>query len=220
MVSVLSKIIRRPPGTGWLVLLGGEAVEDNIQRTLALNQHAGTILTMTPTPQEIPEAEIAQNAWQELSGWSGKVRSISSLDESSYSELIDKMEEATLILFPNTGRAADLSEAIQSDDLLEPLAAAMDDGALLVACGDSASIFGDWIVQDNAEPIPGLGWIPSAVIQPHFHSGMPCPILSKRPGLFRLGIPEAAAMALGPDEQRELWGESKPTLTFGIGWDR
>jgi hypothetical protein len=220
MASVLSSIIRRPPGTGWLVLHGGEPVDGNLQRTLALTQHAGNILTLTPTPQEIPFAEDAQNIWQEISGWAGKVRSLVDLDEISYSRLLDEMDEATLIYFPDTGAGIRLIEAIQSEELLEPLAAALDDGALIVASGNAAGIFGDWLVDREGAAIPGLAWIPSSVIQPHYVPNMACPLLTKRPGLFRLGIPEAAALALGPEEERELWGEVKPTLTFGIGWDR
>jgi hypothetical protein len=218
MVSVLSKLIRRPPGSGWIVLHGGEPLEINIQRTLALTQHAGTIFTITYSPQTLPSVENAHAIWQDITGWSGRVRAVSTLDDVGGWR--EEIGEATLVLFPETDQPAALADAIQSADLLEPLAEALDDGALLVACGGAASLFADWMAQPDGSVAPGLGWIPSSVIQPHFLPQMPCSILAKRPGLFRLGIPDDAAMTLGPNEERDFWGDTKPTLTFGIGWDR
>jgi hypothetical protein len=219
MASPLSKILRRPPGKGWLVLTGANPREEQILRILALVQHAGSVLALTPRVMDVASAEIALGDWLEPSGWLGRARAFGALDSLSADALYEEVEESALIVFPDIGDAASIAEALALTDLPETILAAMDDGVVCVACGVAAEVLGEWLVLPDGQAVPGLGWIPSSVLQAHFESQTPCPILTKRPGLFRLGLPGGAALALGPEQERELWGEEKPTLTFGIGWN-
>jgi len=220
MASPLANIIRRPPGTGWLILTGATAPEAQILRAQALVQRAGIILGLTPQARDRSAADLILEEWLLLSGWQGRMREFGLEGGTPPDVLVEDIEEASLILLPDSGDPAAFVQAIAATDLQEPILQAMDDGTVVVACGSMADALGEVLIHTNGLALPGLGWIPAAVIQTHFQSQTPCAILTKRPGLFRLGIPDDAALALGPEGERELWGEQKPTLTFGIGWDR
>jgi hypothetical protein len=133
---------------------------------------------------------------------------------------VDDIEEASLILLLHDGDPLTFAQAMAASDLQEPILQALDDGTVIVASCAAADALGEVLIRADGQALPALNWIPAAVIQSHFHPNLPCPILSKRPGLYRLGIPAGAALALGPDGERELWGPEKPTLTFGIGWEK
>jgi hypothetical protein len=220
MPSPLANIIHRPEGKGWLVLTGGIPPEEQIQRVLALVQHAGSILGLVSHSDSVTEAETILEEWLILSGWPGKIRAIGSSPTVAADTLLEEMEEATILFFLDSGDSNAFLQEFNAADLQESVLAALDDGSVIVASGAAADALGEVLVDSNGLPHPGLGWIPAAVIQARFQPQQACPILTTRPGLFRFGIPEGAALALGPEGERELWGAERPTLTFGIGWDR
>ena len=55
---------------------------------------------------------------------------------------------------------------------------------------------------------------PIAFFRGHTH-----PRLPQTQGTFRLGLPEGVSLALGPGDEREIWGEEKPVITFRGWWN-
>jgi len=215
MPSVLSQLFRRPPGSGWLVLSGNSLPENHIQRALALVDHAGSIVAVVPDSEDLPAAENALLVWLDLSGWNGR-----SVDCGSPDVLEDALCEAAIVLLPDLADADTYSRALGQTDAGEFLLAALDAGAVLIAEGPAAEAMGEQIEapSDNRTGSPALRWIPGAIVQTHFSADQPPPISLKRKEFFRIGLPEGVSIALGPGEEREIWGEGKPTITFREWW--
>jgi hypothetical protein len=228
MPSVLSQLFRRPPGSGWLILSGGSPTDDHVQRALAVVEHAGTAIAVVPTVDFLGMAEEALDPWIALTGWNGRA-----VDCGSPDIVEEEVSEATLILLPD-GAAANLYvEALGQTDAGEFLLSALDGGAVIVAAGSAAEAMGELIAEPDADRLPdlrggdgdhragspALGWVPGAIIQSHFSAGMPIPASLKRKELFRLGLPDGVSLALGPGDEREIWGEDKPVITFRGWWN-
>ncbi len=145
----------------------------------------------------------------------------------------EEISEATLILLPDGATANLYVEALGETDAGEFLLSALDDGAVIVAAGSAAEAMGELIAEPDGDRLPdlrggddghragtpALGWIPSAIIQSHFSVGIPIPASLKRKDLFRLGLPDGVSLALGPGDEREIWGEEKPVITFRGWWN-
>ncbi len=214
MPSVLSQLFRRPPGSGWLILSGGRTREELIQRVLALVEHAGILAAVVPSPRDLPRAEIALDEWMDASGWEGR-----RVDCESSDALEDALSEAALVLLPDLADAETYTGSIGQTDANEFLLAALDAGVVIVAEGAAAESLGEqFVVGGGQSGAPGLRWIPGAVIQTHFSEGKLIPVSLNRKDLFRLGVPDGMAIALGPGAEREIWGEGKPTITFKEWW--
>jgi hypothetical protein len=193
--------------------------EGLIQRALALVIHAGTIAAVVPSPVELSEAETALQTWTDISGWEGR-----SVDCESSDILEDVLSEAALVVLPDLAAPAKYSEALGQTDACEFLLAALDAGVVIVAEGSAAEALGVEIEEGrNASGVgytgsPALKWVPGAVVQTHFRDGQAPPASLKRKDRFRIGLPEGIAIALGPAEEREIWGDGKPTITFPEWW--
>lgn len=99
------------------------------------------------------------------------------------------------------------------------------EGSVLFAFGPAASVMGTWTLDHNTHEIePGLGWILGSIVLPSNED--PADIasvhnhLEESEGAIALGLPDGAVLALGPDNQVEVWTESAPVLLLGKGWQR
>jgi hypothetical protein len=90
-------------------------------------------------------------------------------------------------------------------------------GLSLVGVGAGAAALGRWVFPPRPpyQPAMGLGFLINAVAAPHFTTTEEVPILRALPqingALLGLGIPDATALALGPEGQLEMWGEGQVT---------
>jgi hypothetical protein len=211
-----------------LVLSGGSPVDDHVERALALVEHAGTVVAVVPTAEFLALAEEALDPWVAFTGWNAKA-----VDCGSTDIVEDAVSEAALILLPDCGEAQEYVEALNETDAGEFLLTALDGGAVIVAAGSAAEAMGELIADPGAELTPdpsggdggnrsgrpALEWIPNAIIQSHFAAGTPVPAALHRKDLFRIGFPDGVSIALGPEEEREIWGEEKPVITFRGWWN-
>ncbi|MGB7538785.1 MAG: hypothetical protein WBM17_09615 [Anaerolineales bacterium] len=214
MPSVLSQLLRRPQGTGWLILSGGPTPEELIRRALALVEHAGILAAVVPSPRDLPDAEVALEGWIDVSGWEGR-----SVDCDSSDAIEDVLSEASLVLLPDLADTETLTRSLGQTDANEFLLAALDAGVVIVAEGAAAESLGEQITAGGGQSgAPGLGWIPGAIIQTHFSEEKTIAPILNRNDRFRIGLPEGVSIALGPELEREIWGEGKPTITFREWW--
>lgn len=96
-------------------------------------------------------------------------------------------------------------------------------GLTLVGIGAGASALGRWVFtpQPPHQQAMGLGFLMNAVVVPHFTATENSPILRALPrigsNLLGLGIPNGAALTLGPLGQVEQWGEGQITAVVSAG---
>jgi hypothetical protein len=218
MASALTRILRRPYGKGWLILSGGQTTDGNVLRVLALIDRAGSAVAVVPAPCHLPQADETLSPWLDRLGWPGNA-----IDCDSDVDMEEKISEASLILLPDLSGAAEYAGAFSRTDAGQFILGALDEGAIIVAEGVAAESLGEVVEttpfsSGGSAYQPGLGWVPGACIQAHFSGARDARILARKKALIRIGIPPEAAIALGPDDQRELWGGLQPTITFGSEW--
>ncbi|MBN2084964.1 MAG: hypothetical protein JW748_07030 [Anaerolineales bacterium] len=188
--------------------------EELILRALALVNQAGILAAVVPSARELPGADTALEDWMDASGWEAR-----SLDSDSPDALEDALTEAALVLLPDLADAGTYARCIGQTDANEFILAALDAGVVIVAEGAAADALGEQLTAGDGQPgTPGLGWIPGAIIQTHFTEGQNIPLILNRNDRFRIGLPEGVSIALGPKEEREIWGMGKPTITFREWW--
>jgi hypothetical protein len=97
------------------------------------------------------------------------------------------------------------------------------EGALLFAFGSSAGLMGAWAYNQGIHELEaGLGWIMGGIVLPT--NTDPAEIAAVRnhieghEDIIALGLPDGALLALGPDDQVEVWTEEAPVLLLGKGW--
>jgi hypothetical protein len=217
MSSALSKILQRPSGEGWIILAGGPLPENHILRVLALINRAGSAIALVPKSNNLSDAEEMLSPWLDRLGWPGKAVSC-----EADADVEEYVSEASLILLPDLSSPEEYGDAFSRTDAGEFILGALDEGALVLAEGFAAELFGEVVdyLSSSGEQYfgPGLGWISGAVIQSHFTEVRNAAILLKRKTFFRIGIPSNTTLALGPDDLREVWGDIQPTITFGSEW--
>lgn len=113
--------------------------------------------------------------------------------------------------------------AFEAKRLDESVLTALSEGGVVLAAPGASSCLGSWILPSGGEEVaPGLGWLPGAVVLP----GQEDPIDEERVRLllksqdraYALGLPTSSILALGPQGQVEVWGETAPKLALGTGW--
>jgi hypothetical protein len=100
----------------------------------------------------------------------------------------------------------------------------MGEGSLVYAVGGAAESLGSWRFPSDGPPREALGWLPGGVIlpgcaEPAELDGV-TELLAREEHSYALGLAGGAVLALGPQSQVEVWGESRPTIVLGRGWRR
>ena len=202
----------RPQGGGWLILCGGPADDAIAARAAALVQQAGQLAVLAPNAEAREAAEVRLAEFGAVCGLPGETVILGSPMSD------ERFGEAAMIVIPDTASAATLAKTFEESGSGEILLMALEDGAVVLSEGGSSEALGEVI---EAEELgAGCGWLRQAVVQSHFEAGMACLAILKRPTLYRLGLGEHAALALGPQGRVEVWGEPAPTVTLGGAWTR
>jgi hypothetical protein len=202
----------RPPGGGWLILCGGPADGALAARAAALVHQAGQLVVLAPSAKAREAAEARLAECGAVSGLPGEIVVLGNPGGD------ERLGEASMIVIPDTGSAAELVSSLEDSGAGENLLLALEEGAIVVAEGRSSEALGEVI--EAEEIAAGCGWLRRAVVQSRHAPGMACLAILKRPTLFRLGLGEHAALALGPQGEVEVWGEPPPTITLGAAWIR
>jgi hypothetical protein len=96
---------------------------------------------------------------------------------------------------------------------------AFGNGAVILAEGWGAAVFGAWVALDSGELTTGLGWLEDGLIVPGATSlaeSEPArDVLSSDPSVIVVGIGAGSALALGPDGEVETWGDKQVAIALG-----
>jgi hypothetical protein len=113
--------------------------------------------------------------------------------------------------------------ALDNTQLGELVISALNQGGVILAVEWAAASLGTWAFPtDGGEPVPGLAWLPGALVLPYTPTedelGFVRSLLERQPKAYALGLTEASVVAFGPGGEIEIWGEEQPRLILGTGW--
>jgi cyanophycinase len=218
--------LRWRTGAGWLVLAGGGTWEDDGTGAIDaaalgwadLDRPVAVLLT---AGSSTAAGEALLEYYADLGGPGGDVIPIFDAADAQRPENCRWLEQAGLIYIADGPSTSRLVQALYASPALEAMAQAFAYGAVVVGLGAGAIALGAWYADlDHPGQIaPGWGWLPDAIIEPHFSGGEPADrlreLVKAHPTCLGLGIPERVALALGPDGRVETLGEGQVTVVLG-----
>ena len=119
------------------------------------------------------------------------------------------LSEASLIVLEESLPASAIVDTL-SGDLDELLSAVHENGATLLAEGNSATAFGRWI-SEAEEVLPALAWLENTSVTTGEDERSKALTLAD----IRLHIATESALALGPNGEIQLWGNQDVRITLG-----
>ncbi|MFP3855048.1 MAG: hypothetical protein ACLFWD_12215 [Anaerolineales bacterium] len=116
-------------------------------------------------------------------------------------------------------------DLLASGSLGELLLKALVQGGVVLAVDQAAAALGSWRVDPVLETVSeGLGWVSGAVIMPDetepANNAALRELLEEYPKAYALALARHTLVALGPENEIQVWGEAEPTIIFGPGWQQ
>lgn len=204
-----SQIFTWRDGAGWLVLSGGNEPTSAI-RALSLERMAadGAVACVSFGN---PNDDSILDDLQDLGAPAGYLVDVLAEDDETIRK---QLGDAAMVVISWDGDA----EALRSNlagAAIEGLEAAYAQGALILAEGQAASVFGAHLDEDK----PGFGWLEHGYIVPGLESAAASAevrrIVIAQPQVIVVGPLVGAAMALGGMGTLETWGSRQVTIALG-----
>jgi hypothetical protein len=130
----------------------------------------------------------------------------------------DKLTEASMIVIGADASVTNVRSAVLGA-AIGGIQQAFENGAVVLAEGASATVFGAWILLDNGQITSGFEWLRQGLIVPGVSSVANAPetrlVMEAHPAVVAIGIGAASALALGPDDEVEIWGEGQVSIAPG-----
>ena len=189
--------------------------DEQAARVLGVMDVAGPVVLVVLSPGEVEQGASELAVFTDPSGLPGSVVVLDPPGGGNPS-LLEVLGEAALIVIADCGPDESLRQALEESGASDVLLEALRSGSVIIAEGAAAEVLGQ--STGGEEPAPGLGWLPGAVVRTHYLPDRPCPALPQRSHLYRLGLGEGAALALGPGGSVEVWGQPSPVVALGTGW--
>jgi hypothetical protein len=208
-----------PDGLGWLIL-SGDAAEGSAVRAQALQRlkPEGGVAYLGLRESS---ADAVMDDLEDLGAPTGYLVNILTEDDA---QIQAALREVSLVVLDGQEDPHRLYDALQGA-AVQAMRAAYEGGAVILAEGNAAALFGAHWADARGVLCEGLNWLPSAFVVPNLidRAGLrPASqaMFELDPTLLAVGIPRGSALVLGPDAHLELWGEQPVAITLGPGFLR
>ncbi len=217
--------LRWRPGKGWLVLIGGASGEWST--TGAIDRAAIDAIRRDGPIAFLPAAncppdygESFLDHYERLGAPGGRVAPINDLASARDPANADLLARASLV-YIGGGDTQHLLASMTGTPSLEALASAYEAGAVIAGASAGAIAISAWgiPVDTSLGVLEGWGWLRDAIVAPHYgpadRAGALSAALAKRPHAPGLGLPDDAALALGPNGEVQEWGDARIEFVAG-----
>jgi cyanophycinase-like exopeptidase len=210
-------------GYGWIVLVGGgnwrrgelDRIDARILSVINLDRPMIVLLASGP----VAEAEAILEHYTLLGGPGGEAFTLDQMSRAQLSapSFLKSLGEAGLLVLAGDNPLP-LAQNLYLSPALEHIVRGFStlQALTLVGIGGAASTLSRWAIgpAPNYLQAKGLGFLMNAVVAPHFtrtEDSILQHVPQELPDMLGLGIPDEAALALGPDGQVETWGLGQVT---------
>jgi hypothetical protein len=209
-----ANVIRWRDGEGWIVLSGGgdfdSADSGHIEASALAKIQAGDPVAYIWAAGDIERADEHLTALYDLGAPTGYLVDILTEDDDS---LRNQLKEAGLIVLGDGPNLKALRSALPGV-ALDTIAAAHDEGAVILGIGAGAVVLGAVAGDKN-----GIGWVENALITPAYENASVSlsmrQTLEQQPDLYGIGISTGSALMLGPNGEVEALGNKQVTIALG-----
>jgi hypothetical protein len=221
-----SMVFRRLGSMGWLALAGSppqlnQAGVQISERLLEIADLSRPPLIFNPERSLRPDLKLFIDDLEILLG--NEIQNVHP-DELEEAELREQWLNAGIMIMGG-GSQAYWRELIGMRLFQTEPQEILAEGALLFVFGACASLMGAWTFNQRLHELEqGLGWVMGSIVLPT--NSDPAEIsavrnyLNDHEDIVALGLPDGALLALGPDDQVEVWTEKAPVLLLGKGWQQ
>jgi hypothetical protein len=203
-----NNVLRWKDGRGWLVLSGG-ASSDIRAQALSLSAADGGVAYIGG------QAEQALDDMEDLGAPSGYLVDVMAEDDETVQK---RIADAGMVVISGEGSARDARSSLMGA-AAQGIEAAFGNGAIILAEGQSAAVFGAWVAVEDGGMASGLDWLDNGLIMPAVtsltDSEAAREALAKEPAAIVVGIGAGSALALGPDGEVETWGKKQVAVALG-----
>ncbi len=205
-------ILRWHAGRGWLVLSGGNTAGSPLRAQAlerAIAADAGVVyLTLNPDDTSVLDD------LDDLGAPTGYTPDLMREPD----EVIERqIQEASMVMIEDADNPLAL-KGMLSGPVLNGVKSALENGAIVFAEGLAAHVLGAWIIAPQGL-VEGVGLVENALILPAIASLTESPTaheaLVSRPDILAISIARGSALALGPQNRLETWGQRQITITLG-----
>jgi hypothetical protein len=202
-------------GRGWLILSGGDESGSEIraQALGRISADGGVAYVSLGGDSALGERALAD--MDDLGAPSGYLVDVLSEDDETIRK---KLSDAGMVVIESGTNLTDLRSGLLGA-AADGMRAAYETGAIILAEGVSAAVFGEWVVPDSSVIVSGLGWVRNTLIVPGVVSPADSPagqtIFKTQSAAIALSLGLGSALALGPDGEVETWGKKQVTLALG-----
>lgn len=217
-----SSIFQWHQGMGWLILSSGDfqtGETEAIDSRMLNRSDADGPLVYIDAAHDPTTSERYLTYLNELGGRSSYAIDIITEDDVT---LQKDLSEAGAIVIGDGPASERLYNGLQGV-VIEAIATAYANGALVMGCGVGADIFGQWVIAEGTGAVkPGFTWLTNAAVlgnQPDDRQKNALQqLLHDQPTAFGLGIKAGSALIFGPNQQVELWGNQQIAISLGRGY--
>ncbi len=210
-----NNVLQWHDGRGWLVLSGGHVLESDVRAQAIGHIDADGGVAYISFGNNIDATEALMNDMQDLGAPPGYFVDVLMEDDDT---IRSKLGEASLIVVEAGENSAEVRSALLGA-AIEGMQTAFENGAVILLEGNSASVFGTWILLETGEIRQGIGWLSQMFVLPGVtavaQSEAGKAALDEESSALALGIGAGSALALGPDGEVEPWGEREVTIALG-----
>lgn len=145
------------------------------------------------------------------------------IQRASKAELDEACMNASLIILAGSKVDEWINIFDSSTAMLMPEQMKGEGRLVLVSGSAAASVRGSWTFMEHGnQPIPGLRWLPGAVVLPKVSHPTESPdtrqLLLEQKFSYELEITQGAILELRPEGEIEVWGETAPAVTLDTDW--
>ena len=208
-----ASIFRWRDGRGWLVLAPGSMDDPDIRALAVARASADGSLAVAVLDGDLAAADRRLDDFEELGATAGYLVDVLTEDDET---IETRLAETSIVVLESGDDLETLKSALMGA-ALKGLETAFANGAIILAAGAPASLFGQLVYSGQGKLIEGFGWLLDAIVMPTAEdlSAHVRHILQAHSEFFSVGIGARTALALGPDGQVEIWGHRQIGIALG-----
>lgn len=208
-----TSVFRWIEGSGLLVLAPGDRGSSDLRAETISRAAADGALVCAMVNGIGESADALMDDIAQLGAPSGYVVDLVTEDDES---IENQLRDAGIIII-ESGKDVPSTRSALLGAAERGIRSAYQRGAVVLAEGLSALLFGRWVMREDRVLSDGLNWLSGALILPTSQNltELVKPVLLNHPSAYAVGIGGRSALALGPDDQVSVWGEGQIAVTLG-----
>jgi hypothetical protein len=201
---------------GWLIFSGGHTPGSEIRASALARAIGDGAVAYISFADDL--ADSIMDDMEDLGAPTGYLVDVLSEDAATINALL---QPVSLIVIESGDSVNDAYRGL-APGTIQAIRAAYESGATIFVEGLAVNLFGRWVVADSGQILDGLDWVQNTFIEPESRGANDSravqAVLQQNPDAVAVNVASGSALALGPGNAVEIWGEDRE-VTLSLGSD-